>query len=765
MTTTHGIAPGAGILWLAVLPLASCGTSSAPSTGAPGDPCGRITDCGWGLVCPAGVCVAPCAASDGDEACRRELAAALERYAGLTEDAFLKSVVPPRSYLDRPGFRPDTAQWFDLVRDALDLTVEQRQALARNGFVLLGDRRSASAAATYHEIYGLDLPVLVTVDAVLEALHLSYDTLLLGAELEVLVPALDELLVRLRSGLEELARDPGRGAIDENIDDIDVFLTVAVSLLREEPPAPLRARNAGAVGALLDAVRRELPAVVPLFGGVRRIDFSQFRPRSHYDCTPDDRGDVGRGCPGIDRYFRTMIWLGRTELRIEGAPDEDVDRQLVDAVVLQWALRAGAWPVWERIEAVISRFAGAADNLTPAGMERLIADAAVASPADLAGRVEEVRAAVRSKEYGVQRIASQFLRSDPFGPGGTAPARAYLLLGQRFVVDSHVFSNVVFDAISWGDDRPLRQLPDPLDVGYAALANDAAAPLLGEELRRWHHSANLAALRTLVDAHDAAFWTADVHHGWLAALRALSPGTGGPAFPRVMRTEAWARRILGTQLASWAQLRHDDMLYAKQSYSRMACSYPDAWVEPHPEAFARLGALARDTGPAMAEAGLEDAATYFRRFAEVMDSLESAARRIAAGEAPTEADVEFLEGVVRWGGGCIPTVEGWLAEITLSADDREPDGGILTLPPFSPTIADVHTAPDPGRILHVGTGWVRWMVADFDTPTGERIFVGPVLSYFERVEGGMHRLTDAEWEAILLAGEAEPPSWYADLVW
>jgi hypothetical protein len=460
-----------------------------------------------------------------------------------------------------------------------------------------------------------------------------------------------------------------------------------------------------------------------------------------------------------------MIWLGRTEFRIEGAPEEDVDRQLVDAGVLQWALRAGAWDVWERIEAVLSRFAGASDNLDPRGMERLIADAGIVSPIDLAGRVAEVRAMVRDKDYGVQRIASQFLRSGPLDANLTVPPRAYLLLGQRFTVDSWVFSNVVYDGIVYRGRRVPRQLPVPLDAAYAALGNDAAAPLLADELHAWHYQANLAALRGLIDEHEPAFWAADVHHGWLDALRALSTDTSGPAFPQVVRTEAWARRVLGTQLASWAQLRHDDMLYVKQSYTRSVCSYPDAWVEPYPEVFARLALFARDSAEAMAQVGLDTASSYFRRFGEIMDSLEAVALRAASGEDLSASDVDFLESVARRNeSGCVALIEGWMAEIMFGFAESEDGYVIATLPPYSPTIADVHTAPDIESVLHVGTGAVRWMVVDIDTPAGERIFVGPVLSFCQRVEGSMRRLTDAEWEGLLSAHEIPEPWWYADLV-
>lgn len=50
-----------------------------------------------------------------------------------------------------------------------------------------------------------------------------------------------------------------------------------------------------------------------------------------------------------------------------------------------------------------------------------------------------------------------------------------------------------------------------------------------------------------------------------------------------MHTEAFGRRTLNAQLGSWAQLRHDTVLYAKQSYTDGdAREFPDAYVEPYP---------------------------------------------------------------------------------------------------------------------------------------------------------------------------------------
>ena len=69
--------------------------------------------------------------------------------------------------------------------------------------------------------------------------------------------------------------------------------------------------------------------------------------------------------------------------------------------------------------------------------------------------------------------------------------------------------------------------------------------------------------------------------------------TTGPEYPEALRTRAWALKALNTQLASWTQLRHDTVLYAKQSYTGVPlCEYPAGYVEPVPRFWARLERLA-----------------------------------------------------------------------------------------------------------------------------------------------------------------------------
>ena len=60
-----------------------------------------------------------------------------------------------------------------------------------------------------------------------------------------------------------------------------------------------------------------------------------------------------------------------------------------------------------------------------------------------------------------------------------------------------------------------------------------------------------------------------------------------------MQTKAWQDKELTTVLASWAELRHDTILYAKQSYTVRQVAAPVekpvvSYVEPVPEFYNRL---------------------------------------------------------------------------------------------------------------------------------------------------------------------------------
>ena len=86
--------------------------------------------------------------------------------------------------------------------------------------------------------------------------------------------------------------------------------------------------------------------------------------------------------------------------------------------------------------------------------------------------------------------------------------------------------------------------------------------------------------------------------------------------------------MLSTQLASWAELRHDTILYAKQSYtSGIMCSFPDVFVDPYPALYERLVKFA-ERGTALVGALDVGATTVRTNAGAFFTNLRTAAEKL-----------------------------------------------------------------------------------------------------------------------------------------
>jgi hypothetical protein len=91
-------------------------------------------------------------------------------------------------------------------------------------------------------------------------------------------------------------------------------------------------------------------------------------------------------------------------------------------------------------------------------------------------------------------------------------------------------------------------------------------------------------------------WRSNMYYGWLWVLKGfLAPLEKG--YPSFMTGEAWQDKSLNTALASWSELRHDTILYGKQSGAEMGggdeIPYVRGYVEPNIDVYSRLLWLTR----------------------------------------------------------------------------------------------------------------------------------------------------------------------------
>ncbi len=702
----------------------------------------------------------------------------------------LSMQTPQRSYKEQLSFDPREAKFYEETVKTLQLSDSEQEMLRKQGLVSVDHGQRYSFGSMYFAIYSGDLPVLVTTDSILHAMHRSYDDLLMEMEQTFLTAALEEILAKCHEQLGDAS--PRWGDLARNHEDVDLYLTVARNLL-QGAGAPEGPRNSPHVdlwdGTLFvyskleqDEAALELLKLVQslqmqspgqgegaeIYGCKRAIDFSQFKPRGHYTHSPM-----------LSRYFRAMMWLGRADTGWNVLPPDpqsgivsDSSRELRNGVLLtQLLASSGADARLEQMNEVIDFMVGPSDNLTPQQTADLLEQRKIAELSDLASSssIESFQKALQHRHFGTQKIQSQTLTSNPDDPRQVETPSLYQMFGQRFVIDSFVMSKVAFDEIKFDGRKVERMMPTGLDVAFA-LGNDAALPLLEEELELWHYAPNLATCRASVAQQSAEFWWGNLYNVWLDALRTLddeAPAKG--AFPEAMRSEAWQRKQLQTQLASWSELRHNTVLYAKQSYtSGVMCEYPSGYVEPYPDLFARVKFFAEEGSRLIENADYNVSGKYanrlsaiktkqvefLKKMSTILARLESLARKELAAEPFSEEDAAWLKKVIdaRGGGSGGPRYDGWYCDLFYRGGKRAAE--------WDPTVVDVHTDPNSREVLEEGVGDCNFLVVAVDHEDDRMIYVGPAYSYYEFRQPVENRLTDVEWQEMLAAGkQPSRPEW------
>jgi hypothetical protein len=622
--------------------------------------------------------------------------------------------------------------------DVQQLNEAQRAFLQKNGFVVVPGR-TAQIYQVYQQLEKQGQPVFVTTDALLHSYHVLYDYTLRYAEISRFVADLQGLVAAMLSkSQEQMAGTSGevQAAARRNV----AFFAVAASLLDPafKPPAEVRDLVAQEL-ALIDA--HSGFSASPIFG--YEEDYSQYVPRGHYT-----RNEV------FGRYFKAMMWLGRIGFRLRPGEDEasiaagrSETRQAILIVAALHGTQVGGEPAlatWERIYEPTVFFVGAADDLTVYDYTELIRQVygeqlrldALADDA----RLDDFIA--RGRKLRPPKIVSGHVTDQQ---DVVAATQGFRFMGQRYIPDSYIIQQLVYDKVGTQDDP--RGMPNGLDVA-AALGSGRAWQILDQEYKETHY-ANYGSQMEKVRGEFAALppeqWGENLYWSWLHSLRPLLE-VRGEGYPTFMRSPAWVDKDLHTFLGSWAELRHDTILYAKQSYAVEATSLepqppqkPSGYVEPRPEVFGRLAILARKMRQGLDSRGLLN--DEFRSKLSRLDTLLAALTRMAEKELAGEPlSAEEQEQISHIG----DALEGLTTFTTTEAQGQlgsETDERMAI-------IADVHTDPNSKQVLEVGVGdaFLIFVVAPLDgRPT---VAQGGVFSYYEFGQPMTKRLTDEAWQAM-----------------
>jgi len=508
-------------------------------------------------------------------------------------------------------------------------------------------------------------------------------------------------------------------------------------------------------------------------------DYSQYVPRGHY--TRSEK---------LKNYFKAFMWYGRISMLLKGDPGippgktcqdckafistYDAKIQTIQACLIasEFARNKELKDKWDRIYSVTAFYVGFSDDLGP--YEYLEAMNAVFGDGfNVKDLTEENIDKLKAKlaEYRTPEIyggtGQQFVSSAGGPDEVLANTQGFRLMGQRFIPDSYIFQNLVYGYVTeyLGDKEPFtmvfidgvgpaRGFPRGLDV-MSLLGSKRAMEILkeGDDANYKNYSTQYAKLREEFDNFTAKDWNKNLYWSWLYALKPLLKEFLN-GYPTFMQTKAWQDKELTTALASWTELRHDTILYAKQSYTMTEKGMPYTppekpvvgYVEPVPEFYNRLLALTRMTNKGLDEMGVLDSTAKYRlqNLERILERLVNISKKELENEELTRDDYDFIK--------------NFGEELNSVIEDVDDKSKKTTI------IADVHTDMNTKKVLEEGVGYVKLIVVAYKLPDN-RILVGagPVFSYYEFKHPMKDRLTDEKWREMLRTNPPNEMEWVRDI--
>ena len=363
---------------------------------------------------------------------------ALAQIGQVDPEAFASLYPAPTNYLPQISWDPATAQYWEKFNGnsaPLRLNTTEIARLKQNGFVVserLGER---SFTDLFYRIYHADQPVFVSSDAILQAWHQSFDSMLEEVEEAYLKPTLEQVLNGMAGQLPAAWNQGGTGPLQNSLLDADYFLTVARCLISGSNVPSFLNQDTRVTNTLVAINSLGYAEFFDLFGTMRSVDFSQFKVRGHYDHSE-----------ALRCYFRAMMWCGRIDMRVAGGNTGLAStRELGTAVVLTHLLaQAGYRETWREFDRLLQFFVGRTDSMTPGQMSELLEAAQIVSMADLSNPsvLTNLQWRILTGTLGVQNIRGDVYEC-PLGPEQLVLPRSFTLAGQKFAVDSWAFSQNV----------------------------------------------------------------------------------------------------------------------------------------------------------------------------------------------------------------------------------------------------------------------------------------------------------------------------------
>jgi len=473
-------------------------------------------------------------------------------------------------------------------------------------------------------------------------------------------------------------------------------------------------------------------------------DYSQYKVRGHYT----KNGILGA-------YFRALMWYGRINFNLGGEGTEDFAVHLAPIAFFITDITESSpelKSLWQSLFDPITELIGASDDISFYELTPLWNRIKGAGFAQWYNDPQK-RGAFISREYSELRppaISGSSLFSAP-ASGGPAPENftppmGWRLFGQRYTLDSDIHHNVSAPRLR------NRSMVRGLDI-LKVFGSQTADRLLRESDYRNPETPGLeSALNTMQQSLSNVrddYWLSTYYTNILYQIRTLGLFENGAGF-YFTEKPGWNLKAMNAAHGTWAELRHDTILYVKQSYAEKAGGADATFrTKPLPEPIHYIEPnipfwITSAIGMQKLYTILEKYDHLDGRTAQVLAGMHSLFVK-AAEISRLEADNrEVSRNDLNW----IRSIANSLAQLVVTHVQGGSAEDINSL--RMALVADVFTNEEIGVVLETAVGIpYRLYVPLNDRQGGKRIAVGYGFSYYEFSHPMNNRLNNDEWKAIV----------------
>ncbi|EMB19531.1 DUF3160 domain-containing protein [Treponema denticola] len=616
-------------------------------------------------------------------------------------------------------------------------------------------------------------PIFITTDLISHSKHLIFDKAMQDIEEQIFIVRLKDLTDIFLKELEKVNTENFITAPEETKTKAVFYFQTAKALLETAPIKKENEYSSKSKGYYVyeetdknkiiekypEAVQEEVELILnaagssssPVFtfeNGKEIIqDYSRYIVRGHY---------TKNGI--LSTYFRTMLWFSSIDFpmtnrkNMSGKNFEAVSEMQAIGLLIAEITKSNQtiFTIWSDIYNPISDIVGLSDDLSFYDLIPFLRNYNIG---DFNTWVSNEDNLMEFRNKAEQNLKKPFMNSS---------AMSWKLFGQRFVFDSYIQEEATFPNV---EDR---FIPSGLDVMKVLGSKAADKILASSEYEKYPGlKENLTRLQNGLMAEPGKKFGQTYYSTVLNEIALQVRFEKGAGF-YFTESEAWNKKALLSAHGTWAELRHDTLLYAvmggvaecggdgieRPTFRTKPIPEPIHYIEPNLP-FWRNAALS-----------IKYFASIVKQYKLIrptsIERIESFAAICDKAASITEKEIQnkniSLQDI-RW----IPTIANELAKLVLEfthgyVDDKDELKMAL--------IADVFKIGSTS--LQVGTGIpYRIYVPLNDAQGGKRIAVGYCFSYYEFLQPSNDLYTDKTWKGLVYNyGELEDkkPEWSKNIM-